>query len=176
MLSEGVIRQAVNSANSYLSCVNLVLESCYIAAEKREVKKSRFCVDYRKVNDRLYPSNYPLPIMSEFRRQVAAKGNRIFSNIDCCSFYYQLKLSEQSKHITGFFVLNKYWEFNWLPMGLKNSLGKAQSFMDQVFADHPRAKPFLDDITTFSASPEEYLKDLELTLATCSAYGLLLSP
>ena len=50
MKSEGVIREANNLSVGYLSNVVLVLESRYVAAEGRNVAKSRFCLDYRKVN------------------------------------------------------------------------------------------------------------------------------
>ena len=43
---QGVIKQASDLSAGYLSNVVLVLESRYIASQGREVKKSRFCLNY----------------------------------------------------------------------------------------------------------------------------------
>ena len=177
LVNQGVLTELTDFSNSWLSNVHIVLESRYIAAEQRRIIKSRLTVDYRMLNNDLIPMHFPLPEMNEFRRDLATGGFRIFSNLDAASFFYQLKLDEETgKRYTGFYVLNKLYRYRRLPMGVNNSPSLAQSTITKIFEDHAHAKPFVDDVTTYSRSMEEHLDiDLPLTLATCSTYNLLMS-
>ena len=178
MKNEGVIREANNLSVGYLSNVVLVLESRYVAAEGRNVAKSRFCLDYRKVNQDMLMTHWHLPNMDDFRREMASGDYKVFTNLDCCSFYYQLKVSEKSSQFfSGFWAANKLWIMMRLPMGWSLSGSWGQFWMDQAFRDHPHCKPFMDDISLFSKDMDEMLDtDLPLCLAICSTYNLLLSP
>ena len=69
---EGVIKEAQDLSSGYLINVVLMLESRYVASEGREVKKSIFCLDYRKVNQDISMSHWHLPNMDDFRRQNRA--------------------------------------------------------------------------------------------------------
>ena len=107
---EGVIREASDLTSGFLSNVVLVLESRYVAKEGREVKKSRFTLDYRICNRFMMDTHWHLPNMCDFRRQIASGGFSVFTNLDASSFYYQHRVSERtSKLFSGFWAANKVW-------------------------------------------------------------------
>ena len=172
------MKEAQDLSSGYLSNVVLVLESRYVASEGREVKKSRFCLDYRKVNQDISMTHWHLPNMDDFRRRMSSGEFKIFTNLDCSQFYYQLKISERSgKLFSGFWAANKLWIWLRLPMGWSLSGSYGQFWIDQAFKEHQHSRPFMDDISIYSIDLSEMLaSDLPLCLAICSAYGLLLSP
>ena len=168
---EGVIKEAADLNAGYLSNVVLVLESRYVASEKREVFKSRFCLDYRKVNLDIAMTHWHLPNMDDFRRSMTSGAFKVFCGLDCSQFYYQLRLSERSgKLFSGFWAANKLWVWLRLPMGWSLSGSYGQFFMDKAFEEHHHCRPFMDDISLYSGSVDEMLdKDLPHCLAICSA-------
>ena len=163
---EGVIKEAQDLSSGYLSNVVLVLESRYVASKGREVKKSRFFLDYRKVNHDISMTHWHLPNMDDFRRQMSSGEFKVFTNLDCSQFYYQLKISKRSgKLFSGFWAANKLWIWLRLPMGLSLSGSWGQFWMDQAFKEHHHTRPFMDDISIFSIDLSEMLdSDLPLCL------------
>ena len=176
--AEGVIKEATDLTSGFLSNVVLVLESRYVASVGREVKKSRFTLDYRICNQYMLDTHWHLPNMCDFRRRIASGGYTVFTNLDATSFYYQHKVSERtSKLFSGFWAANKLWVMSRLAMGWKVSGSYAQFWMDMAFKFHHHCSPFMDDLSLYSMSIDEMLdQDLPHCLAICSVYNLLLSP
>ena len=181
MEAQGIIKEVEELSEGFLSNVMLVFESRFVAGAEgggKEVKKTRFTLDYRKVNQHLHQVHWHLPNMEDFRRKISSGEFSVFSNLDCTSYYYQLKISERTgKIFSGFWAANKLWVMLRLPMGWSLSGSWGQFWIDQAFKDHGHAMPFMDDLSLYSTSMEEMLEvDLPLALAICSAYNLKLSP
>jgi len=77
-------------------------------------KSTRFCVDYRALNEVTVGDSFPIPRLDD---SLTALGNaRIYSTLDLANGYYQVPMSEKDK----VFVCHKgLFEFNTMPFGLK---------------------------------------------------------
>ena len=60
-------------------------------------------------------------------------------------------------------------------MGHKSNPSIRQFVMEKIFSCHPRAWPYLDDLTIHSRNVEEHKRDVKVALALCSKYQILLS-
>ena len=180
LLRKGVIRQASPNdiSAAYGSCALIVIEQKYLASEDRHVERSRLVLDARSLNDCLANCSYPLPLMDEFRAEVASKGARVFSNFDLQSAYNQLPIDEEcAKRLFGMLALNRLWFYLRAIQGLKNSGGLLQSFLTRAFESHQRCKNFADDLSVYSQNDEQHVEeDLPKCFAICSFYRLLLNP
>ena len=95
---------------------------CYsplLLVKKKNKDEYRVVIDYRKVNQQILKSALPLPVLEQCLDTLG--GNSLFSTIDFASGYFQVKLGEDSKHITAFTTGESLFEFNVLPQGLTNS-------------------------------------------------------
>ena len=60
----------------------------------------RYCIDFRKLNDRTVKDSYPLPLIEDCLDTLA--GTVWLSIVDMANGYYQIMLSEDSKEKTAF--------------------------------------------------------------------------
>ena len=174
---QGVITELDNFEKQiYLAPVHIVLEERYVASERRNVFKSRFCLDQRLVNRIIVPCAQPLPLVDEFRRSIAAEGFCVFTNLDLASGYHQLPVETKNvDHLFGFRALGRVYVIQRLSMGWQSSPGIFQALMNEIFACHEHAHPYIDDVTIASKTMEEHLQiDLPKALALCSKYNILL--
>ena len=179
MKEKGIIKEHTDYGKKVLnSPAHIVIESRYLAAERRNITKSRFVLDQRFVNQIIEPVSNSLPLCDEFRRNVAQEGFTVFSNLDCADFFYQFKTEyDDAEFLFGFTALGRNYIITRLSMGCTNSPGIAQAIIKRIFASHPHAEPFLDDLTVISKTMSEHLKtDLPLAMALCSKFNLLLKP
>ena len=174
MLAQGVLEELASSEGCFLSPAHIVLETRYLAAQKKTIIKSRFVVDMRSINCCLEDNCHPLPLMDVFRRDVA-HGYTHFSAFDGTQYFHQFSVSPATSKLMTICCLNRIFVFRKLLMGCKNSPGLTQGFGDRAFRCHEATKPFLDDFTVRSKGMETHLKkDLPIFLALCSFYRILL--
>ena len=87
----------------------------------------RFCVDYRQLNKLTASDSYPMPRIDEILDSLGKSC--VFSKLDLQWGFYNIELAEEDKHKTAFSTRRQHWEWNVLPMGLKNSLVIFQRIM-----------------------------------------------
>src|SRR5438132_14131958 len=128
--------------------------------------KNRMCVDYRKLNAVTERDNYPLPLINEV---LETFGNaKYFSTIDLASGYWQIAMRESDKKKTAFITKFSTYEFNVMPFGLCNAPATFQRLMDNILRLHigTIAVVYLDDITVFSPTYKQHIKDLQMIFDT----------
>ena len=122
----------------------------------------RFVTDFRKLNQQTQRENYPLPRIEDLI--YMASNAKYYSSLDLLSGFWQLELDEASKPKTAF--IGHYiglYEYNRLPMGLKNSASSFQRLLEIVLRGmlYKSALCYVDDILILSKSFSEHLGHLE---------------
>jgi hypothetical protein len=125
--------------------------------------KMRMVVDYRALNLLTESDRYPLPTIDALMQQMA--GARIFSTLDLLNGFWQMPLLEEHKERTAMTTtLFGSFEWNVLPMGLKNSPAIFQRNMAELFRDLSFVAVYIDDIIVFSRTTEEHLQHVRVVM------------
>lgn len=144
---------------------------------KKKDGSTRFCVDYRKLNNVTRKSTYPIPNIDDILTYLG--DSKYFTTLDMFSGYWQVEIEEESKQYTAFIAQGHgLYEFNVLSFGLCNAPATFQHLADQVF-DGMKWRDvliYLDDIVVFSRTWEEHLEKLERVFKRLREAGLTLKP
>ena len=164
MLEAGVIRP---SHSSWSAAPVLV---------KKRDGKTRWCLDYRKLNACTKKDVYPVPMMSECLD--ALDGNVWFTKLDANSAYWQIPVEEASKEKTAFRTRQGLFEFNKLPFGLCNAPSTYCRVINSVLTGLTWTKvlAFVDDICVLGTSVSDHLTNLELVFQRFRHFKLKLKP
>ena len=120
MLDKGVIEP---SASPWASPIVLV---------QKKDGSTRFCVDYRKVNDVTRKDAYPLPRIDATLDTL--HGSQWFSTVDLVSGYWQVEVDQADREKTAFCTTEGLFQFWVMPFGLCNAPATFQRLMDLVLA------------------------------------------
>lgn len=163
MLKAGAIRESSSPFSS-----NIVLV-------RKKDNSLRFCIDYRKLNNRTIKDAYSLPRIEETMDTL--KGSKYFSKLDLRSGYWQVAMREEDKAKTAFSVGPLgFYECNRMAFGLCNAPGTFQRLMERCMGElHLReCVIYLDDIICYSETLEEHFSRLQAIFQRLQAAGLKL--
>ena len=164
MHESGVIRE---SFSPYASPIVLV---------RKKDGSLRFCIDFRKLNQRTVRDSYALPRIDETLQML--HGAKWFSSLDLKSGYWQLEVDENDKHKTAFILPPPFglWECNRMPFGLCNAPSTFQRAMEKCLGDlnHTCCVVYLDDIIVFSENIDDHVARLSAVIERLTQHGFKL--
>ena len=138
---------------------------------------NRMCIDYRKLNDLTVKDAYPLPRIGQ--TIDALQGAGVFSSLDLASGYWQIPVAAEDRPKSAFCTPDGgLYECLKMPFGLTNAPPTFQRNMNNIFKDdlYKHVLIFLDDVLTFSKTPEDHLEHLEKVFRVLRTSGLRLKP
>ena len=165
MLDGGIIEE---SSSPWSSNVVLV---------RKKDGSLRFCIDFRRLNERTVKNAFPLPRIEE--TLDALHGAKWFSCLDLKSGYWQVELEEEHKERTAFSLGPLgFFHCNRMPYGLSGAPATFQHFMEKILGDlHLKTcLIYLDDIIVFSTSFEEQLERLSQVFERLRQANVKLKP
>ena len=94
-------------------------------------KTLRLCIDYQQLNRATIKIRYPLPRIDDLFDQL--RGARVYSKLDFCIGYHQLRVREANIPKTAFRKRYGHFDFTMMPFGLTNAPAAFMDLMHRVF-------------------------------------------
>ena len=131
---------------------------------KKNDKTLRLCIDYRQLNWVTIKNRYPLSRIDDLFDQL--RGVRVYSKIDLCTGYHQLRVREADTPQTAFRMLYGHFNFMVMLFGLTNAPAAFMDLMNRVFQPYldQFVVVFVDDILIYSQSEVEHDDNLRIVL------------
>ncbi len=138
--------------------------------------KTRFCVDYRRLNDATHKDAYPLPRIDDTLDSLG--GGKYFSTLDLTSGYWQIALTPDAAEKSAFPTPFGLFQFTVLPFGMCNAPSTFQRAMECCLAglQWEQCMVYLDDVIVFSATFSQHLERLGNVFDRFRTSGLKLKP
>ncbi len=129
--------------------------------------KFRFTIDFRELNAATVAAPWQMPDVESQLARLAHK--KIFGCIDLSSYYHQIELEKGSRFLTGFVTEDGIFEYQRVPMGLKNACAHAQSELQRAIDADPilskyGLRNYFDDLPLAADTEEEFIEILEAVL------------
>jgi hypothetical protein len=131
---------------------------------KKKDQSLRLCVDYRPLNAVTIKNKYPLPRIDILFDQLA--GVNVFSKVEICSGYHQIKICPKDVPKTAFSTRYGLYEYLVMSFGLTNAQAHFMYLMNSVFRLEldKFVVVFIDDILVYSKNEEEHEQHLRIIL------------
>ncbi|GBM51458.1 Retrovirus-related Pol polyprotein from transposon 297 [Araneus ventricosus] len=148
MVDNGIIEE---SSGPWASPIVLV---------KKKDGSTRFCVDYRKLNEITKKDSYPLPRIDD--TLDALNGSQWFTTLDLKSGYWQVEIQPEDKEKTAFTTGQGLWQFKVMPFGLCNAPATFERLMETVLRGltSEACLVYLDDIIIVGRTFQEHLNNI----------------
>ena len=121
---------------------------------------TRFCVDYRRLNDATVTDAYTLPRIDDTLDMLA--GKQWFSTLDLASGYWEVSLSREARIKTAFATHSGLFQFKRLMDRVLQGLRWSHCLL------------YLDDIISFGSTFSDALDNLTIIFERLRSYGLQL--
>ena len=146
-----------------------------VVLTKRSDGRLRFCVDYRRLNDKTSKDVYPLPRMDDVLERLG--GAKVFTTLDLANGYWQVPIAERDQPKTAFVTPDGLYEFRRMPFGLCNAPATFQRLVNRALTGlkWTACLVYLDDILVYGRDLSEHNMRLRLVLKALGEAGLTLN-
>ena len=164
-LDLGIIEPSKSKYNSAILCV-----------PKKGGNQLRVVLDYRRLNDKSLPDKYSIRTIETCLEEIGHQRSKVFSCLDLSSGFWQMKLDEDSRHLTAFTVPGM-GQFQWTrcPMGLMGAPASFSRLMDLIMQDVTNVITYIDDVLAHTKNHDEHLVTLRKVLQKISDANLKLN-
>ena len=168
-LKDGIIEPSTSSSNSPIWIVPK-------RADSERNPRWRMVVDFHDLNQRTVGDAYPLPNIADILDQLG--GAIYFSVFDLASGFHQIKMAPEDRWKTAFSTPAGHYEFNRMPMGLKNAPATFQRMMDQIKRglECEEMLVYMDDVIIHANSLREHDRRVPKFFARLAETNLVLQP
>ena len=137
---------------------------------------TRFCVDYRRLNDVTVKDAFPLPWIDVVVDYLA--GARYFCTLDAAQGYHQVEVREEDRPKTAFTTGYDLFQYKRMPFGLTNAPATFQRLMQKVLVGLQPSEciAYLDDVLVYGPDFQSVLERLRHVLDRLRSAGLRLKP
>ncbi|UYV70995.1 hypothetical protein LAZ67_8001363 [Cordylochernes scorpioides] len=131
-------------------------------------KTKRFCVDYRRLNEIIFPDVHPLPLIDNILDKLA--NTKIYSRADFSSAYWSIEISPPDRNLLSFVTLEGQYNFKRLPYGIKIGPQVYERAVSQILQRNRLGfiAHYFDDFIIFSNSIEGHLGHLQQFFDMCN--------
>ena len=133
---------------------------------------TRFCCDFRKLNQITKKISYPLTVIVDILSLLSRR--KIYSTLDLFSGYWNVKLDPKTKQKATFTCHMGTYTFGCLPFGLVNAGALFQELMNTFLEGLLFAFPYIDDIAIVSETLEQHLEHIKLVFERLREHKLKL--
>jgi len=136
----------------------------------------RFCVDYRRLNERTVKDVYPIPRMDDCLDSLG--DATVFSTLDCNAGYWQIPVAAEDRDKTTFTSHTGLFRFLRLPLGLVNASVSFQRALDIILSGlrWQTCLVYLEDVIVFSRTVSDHIRHLREVLLLLEKAGVSLKP
>lgn len=130
--------------------------------KKDDGKKTRLCIDYRKLNAITELESYPMPRIIDIEDKLL--NANYFTTLDIASGFYHIEVAQNDKHKTAFVTMDEHFQWNVMPFGLRNAPLIFQRIIFNILKRQELTKfshNYIDDIIVFSSNFDEHIEHLK---------------
>jgi transposase InsO family protein len=140
---------------------------------KKPNGKIRVCIDPGDLNVAIRREHYPLPTREEIFSQIQEAS--VFSKLDASQAFWQIPLTEKSKHYTCFNTPFGRYVYTRLPYGLASSPEVFHRSMETMFGDIDGCRVYMDDILVWGKDDKQHEERLTVVKQRIDKYGLIMN-
>jgi len=134
----------------------------------------RLVINYKPLYFALKWIRYPIPNKKDLLQKLHAAF--IFSKFDMKSGFWQIHIDPKEHYKTAFTVSFGQYEWNIMPLGLKNTPFEFQRIKNDIFHAHSKfCIVYIDNVLIFSTYIDKHFKHLHIFFHTAKQNGLVIS-